>query len=90
MSTTRKDFEKPVTYTTVGYRIQRDGGTNPMGWFVDEYANRVDYEPGYSIRSRSEALRILRQFIWDNHKNNGYTYDIADFYIEGRGFYKKD
>jgi hypothetical protein len=85
MRTTRKDFEKPVTYTTVGYRIQHGGK-----WFVDKHAERVDEFPGYSIRSRSEALRILKQFIWDNHKNNGYTYDIADFYIEGRGFYKKD
>jgi len=88
MRTTRKDFEKPVKYTTIGYRIQRDGGANPMGWFIDEHANRVDYEPGYSIRSRSEALRVLRQFIWDNHKNQGYTYAIEDFYIEGRGVYE--
>ena len=88
MRTTRKEFEKPVTYTTVGYRIQHDGGANPMGWFVDEYGLRR-HDAGYTIRSRSEALRILRQFIWDNHKNIGHRYDIADFYIEGRGYYEQ-
>ena len=84
MSTTRKDFEKPVTHTTVGYRIR----THAYGaFFVNKYAERADENTGYEIKTRSLALKALRQFIWDNHKNNGYTYDISDFYIEGRSFY---
>ena len=83
METTRKDFEKPVTYKTVGYRIQHGGK-----WFVDKYANRMEENPGYGIRTRTMARDALRQFIWSEHKNNGYTHDIADFYIEGRGFYE--
>ena len=83
METTRKDFERPVTYKTVGYRIQHGAK-----WFVDEYANRMEKNTGYTIRTRSLALKALRQFIWDNHNNHGYTYDIADFYIEGRGYYE--
>jgi len=84
MSNNRKDFEQPVTRTTVGYRIQHSSG-----WFVDgKHADRVDENPGYSIKTRGLALNALRQFIWDNHRLVGYTYDIADFYIEGRSFYK--
>ena len=85
METTRKDFERPVTYMTVGYRIY----TPAYGaFFVDEYAERDD-DDAYAIKTRSLALKALRQFIWDNHKNQGYTYDINDFYIESSGWYQE-
>jgi len=80
---TRKDFEKPVTYVTT-YRIN-----NVIdGFFVDLYAEKTDSDD-YNIETRSWALKALRQFIWDNHKNLGYDYDIADFYIESSGWYQE-
>ena len=82
MRTTRKDFERPVTYTK-SYRIYQSIDQ----FFVDRYAEETD-DDGYDIETRSLALKALRQFIWDNHNNHGYTYDIADFYIEGRGYYE--
>jgi len=84
MSNNRKDFERPVTYTTVGYRIRY-----AEKHFVNIHGESTD-SCSYAIATRSLALRALRQYIWDNHKNQGYTYDIADFYIESRGYYNDD
>ena len=83
MRTTRKDFEQPVKYTTVGYRIKYPYGK----CFVNEDAESTAND-GYTIATRSLALKALRQFIWSEHKNVGYTHDIADFFIEGRGYYE--
>ena len=82
MRTTRKDFERPVIHTTVGYRIRYDDAC-----YVNEHAETTD-SCSYTIATRSLALKALRQFIWSEHKNVGYTHDIADFYIEGRGYYE--
>ena len=80
---TRKDFEKPVTYVAT-YRIY-----NVIdGFWVDEYAEKTDTS-GYHIVNRTIALKALRQFIWDNHKNLGYDYDIDDFVIESCGWYQE-
>ena len=80
---TRKDFEKPVTYY-VGYRIYNSIDCS----FVDRYAEKTDSDD-YDIETRSLALKALRQYIWSEHKNNGYTHDIADFYIESCGWYQE-
>ena len=78
---TRKDFEKPVTYVA-NYRIY-----NVIdGFFVDKYAEKWDSDD-YEIDTRSLALKALRQFIWDNHKNIGYDYSMDDFVIESMGWY---
>jgi len=80
---TRKDFERPVTYSD-NYRIY-----NAIeGFFVDRYAEKTDSDD-YEIETRSFALKALRQFIWDNHKNQGHTYDISDFCIESCGWYQE-
>lgn len=84
MSYNRKNFERPATYTTVGYRIHTEAYG---GFFVDKYAEMTAEDTGYEIKTRSLALKVLRQFIWDNHKNIGRTYDMADFDIEGKGYY---
>ena len=80
---TRKDFERPVTYSK-SYRIYH--GIDQF--FVDRYAEVTD-DDGYEIETRSLALKALRQYIWSEHKNNGYTHDIADFYIESCGWYEE-
>jgi len=80
---TRKDFEKPVTYVAT-YRINNVIDS----FFVDEYAEKT-YSDEYNIETRSLALKALRQYIWSEHKSNGYTHDIADFYIESSGWYQE-
>tara|TARA_R110002051_G_scaffold258365_1_gene317681 strand:+ start:111 stop:410 length:300 start_codon:yes stop_codon:yes gene_type:complete len=78
-------------YKHVGYRIRRAG----LEWFVDKGGVRTEVDPGYGIRTRSLALAALRQFIWDEQDTTkppykGYKHDIADFYIESRGFYEAE
>lgn len=81
---TRKEFEQKVTYVA-DYRIYNVTD----GFFVDKYAEKTS-NGDYDIGTRGLALKALRQFIWENHKNQGYTYNIDDFTIESMGWYEPE
>ena len=81
---TRKEFEKPVSYEA-RYRINNVA----LDFGVNEYGEKTDWEDDYNIYSRSEALKILRQFLWSQHHWHGTTYDISDFSVDSIGWYEE-
>ena len=81
---TRKEFEQKVSYEA-RYRINNV----VLNFGVNEYAEKVDWCDDYDIHNRSDALKILRQFIWTQHKHFGTTYDIEDFSVDSIGWYKE-
>tara|TARA_R100000655_G_scaffold43188_1_gene79294 strand:+ start:1975 stop:2364 length:390 start_codon:yes stop_codon:yes gene_type:complete len=83
MEQTRKQFEKPVKYEA-RYRVLNL--TENYG--LDTDGNKT-FSDDYDFWSRSDALKVLRQHLWTQHKMFGQTMSIDDFSVDSIGWYKE-
>ena len=81
---TRKELETPVKYVAK-YRV-----LNLVHNFeVDEDAQKSEIMDTYDFWSRADALKAMRQFIWDTYKQFGHLHDIDEFSVDCIGWDEK-
>ncbi len=81
MEQTRKQFEKPVKYEA-RYRVMNLNDN----YGLDSDGNKT-LSDDYDFWSRSDALKVLRQHMWDEYRMFGNKLDMDAFSVDSIGWY---
>ena len=81
MEQTRKQFEKPVKYEA-RYRVMNLNDN----YGLDSGGNKT-LSDDYDFWSRSDALKVLRQHMWDEYRMFGNKLDMDAFSVDSIGWY---